>query len=162
MYVCPVHAINDILYFYMYVTILTALAADMDMPAAMIFPLLLHVQIPLPSTRNFQSLDKGMLIWIVHCSSEFWKLMLRPLGYGVGGPLKSLSSLCRLHTFLFLERPAAEYLLVDWKITFDKEDKNGVFKRIGINWNIWNENFVFFNVIRVTANVRILNSYYLS
>ena len=62
MYICPVHAINDILNFYMYVTILTALTADMDMPAAMIFPLLLHVQIPLLSTRNFQSLDKGMLI----------------------------------------------------------------------------------------------------
>jgi len=46
----------------MYVTILTALAAEMDMPAAIIFPLLLHIHIPLPSTRNFQSLDKGMLI----------------------------------------------------------------------------------------------------
>jgi hypothetical protein len=46
----------------MYVTMLTGLAADMDMPATLIFPLLLHIQIPLPSTRNFQSLDKGMLI----------------------------------------------------------------------------------------------------
>jgi hypothetical protein len=62
LYICPVHAVNDILYFYMYVTLLTVLAADMDMPAAMIFPLLLHSQIPLPRTRNFQSLDKGMLI----------------------------------------------------------------------------------------------------
>jgi hypothetical protein len=50
------------MYIYIYVTILTALAADMDMPAAMIFPLLLHLQFPLPSARNFQSLDKGMLI----------------------------------------------------------------------------------------------------
>jgi hypothetical protein len=54
------------------------------------------------------------------------------------------------------------YLLVDWKITFDKEDKNYVFKRIGINWNAWNENFVFFSVIGVTVSIRILNSYYLS
>jgi hypothetical protein len=46
----------------MYVIILTAVAADMDMPAAMIFPQLLHIQIPHPRTRNFQSLDKGMLI----------------------------------------------------------------------------------------------------
>ena len=62
MYICPGHAINDIFYFYMYVTMLTALAAGMDMPAAMIFPLLLRVQIPFPRTRDFQSLDKGMLI----------------------------------------------------------------------------------------------------
>jgi hypothetical protein len=124
----------------------------------LIFPLLLHIQIPLPSTRNFQSLDKGMLIWIVHCSSEFWKLVLRPLGYDVGKTLKSFSNSCRLHTFLFLGRSAAELLLVDWKITFDKEDKNDVFKRIRINWIIWNENFVFFTVIRVTVNIRILNS----
>jgi len=40
--------------------------------------------------------------------------MLHPSGYGVGKPLKSFSNLCRLHTFLFLERPVAEYyLLVD-------------------------------------------------
>jgi hypothetical protein len=39
--------------------------------------------------------------------------MLCPLGYGVGKPLKSSSSLCSLHTFLFIERPVAEYLLVD-------------------------------------------------
>jgi len=129
----------------------------MDMPAALIFPLLLHIQFPLTSTRNFQSLDKGMLIWIVHGSSEFWKLMLRPSGNGVGKPLKSFSSLCRLHTFLFLERPVAEYLLVEWKIK-----KNDAFKRIRINWNIWNENFVFVTVIRVTVNIRILSSCYLS
>jgi hypothetical protein len=49
-----------------------------------------------------------------------------------------------LHTFLFIERPVAEYLLVDWKITFDKEDKNDVFRRIRISWNIRNENCVFF------------------
>jgi hypothetical protein len=50
----------------------------------MIFPQLLHIQIPHPRTRNFQSLDKGMLIWIVHCSSELWQWMLSTLGYGVG------------------------------------------------------------------------------
>jgi hypothetical protein len=48
-----------------------------------------------------------------------------------------------LHTFLFLEKPVEEYMLFDWKTTFDKEDKNYMFKRIGIDWNIWNENFVF-------------------
>jgi hypothetical protein len=39
--------------------------------------------------------------------------MLRRLGYGVGKPLKSFSSLCRLHTFLFLEKPVEEYMLFD-------------------------------------------------
>jgi hypothetical protein len=53
-------------------------------------------------------------------------------------------------------------LLADWKITFGKEDRSDVFERIGINWNILNENFVFFTVVRVTMNIRILYSYYLS